>query len=214
MTGPTSVDLTISGVLNGRPFGARGRLRVDSCTGTKDGTITYSTPPAGVTVGPDSTIASTGRCFVGARPSGAARMNGPMKLLGREFVSLRVTSLGRYGNVSISERARITRGVLRSELTALGEYRIPVVRGMGPLRETIRVEGDGTLVSSGRYTLLRPHGRPIHVRYLHFYHPTNPDRRLFGRWRGRTFVLRASISVRVRGRTLVYHSGSTISPPR
>jgi len=208
------VRLAIAGVLNHHPFGAGGTLNVDEGAGTKDGAITYTQPPTGVTVGADSTVASTGRCFVGARPSHGSPSLGPLHLLGSEFASLRVADLGRFGTVSIGERGRISGGVLTSELTAVGEYRVPVVRGMGPLRETITVSRDGSMVGVGRYTLTRSRGRPISVRYIHYYRPARPNHRLFARLHGKSFVLRASITVRVRGRTLEYHSRSTISPAR
>lgn len=213
MAGPSTVNVSVTGTVNGQSVNAQGTLTVDGTQGTKSGTVTYSQAqnPSGVTPGPDTTVLSTGRCFIGAKKLGDADFVGPLELLGREFISLRVTTLGRFGTISISERAFRVGRTLRSELTAVGEFKGPKVRGMGPLREVITVAGSDTLVSKGRYTLLTAR-RPIVVRYSHFYRSLHPDRRLFGRHLGRTFLLRADISPRLRdrGRTLVYHSRSTL----
>jgi hypothetical protein len=213
MDGLSSVNVSVSGTVNGQPVSAQGTLTVDSSQGTKSGTVTYSPPqdPNGVTPGPDTTVISTGKCFVGAKKLGDGDFVGPLELLGREFVSLRLTTMGRFGTFGVSEKASFTGHTLRSELTAVGEFRGPKVLGMGPLREVITVSGADTLVTKGRYTLLTAR-RPIVVRYSHFYRALHPDRRLFGRLRGRAFLLRADISpkLRDRGRTLVYYSRSTL----
>lgn len=214
MTEPQAVNLTVSGVLNGAPLAATGTLTVDAGAGTKDGTVVYETTPGAVAPGPDCTVFSTGRCFVGARKLGRTPFVGPLELLGREFVSMRVTRLGRFGTVSISENGSIERTTLRSELTTVGEYRGPRTRAMGPLRETIRVLGNETLSASGRYSLIPSRGRPIPATYVQFYRPLRPNHRLFARLQGTAFLLRAELSTSVRGKTLHYHSRSTIAPVR
>lgn len=212
MTDPRAVELSVTGVVNGAPLSARGTLNVDARAGTKEGTIHYSRTPGAVAPGPDCTPMTTGRCFIGARRLGRAPWVGPIELLGRDFVSLRVTRLGRYGTYSIAENASCVGSVLRSELTAIGEYRGPKVRAMGPLRETIRVTRDGTLETAGRYTLIPARGSPVRADYTHFYRPARPDRRLFARLEGTSFLLRARIDTSVRGKDLHYRSESTISP--
>lgn len=204
--------MSVSGTQNGQALSGSGTLSVDGSTGTKSGTITYSSPsptPAG-TAGPDSITIQTGKCFVGARHVGREEFVGPLELLGRAFVSLRMTHLGRYGTVSVSERARRVGDVLYSDLTAVAEFRIPRRRSLGPLREVITITGPDSMVGRGRYSYRAPGRRPIPVRYTHFYHSLTPHR-LFGRLKGRSFVLRAVITTSVRGRKLKYHSRSTIT---
>jgi hypothetical protein len=202
--------LSVSGVMNGLVFGGGGTLVVDETEGTKTGTIVYDPLPKGFVPGPDCTIVSTGRCFVGAKPIGGRRFVGPLDLLGQEFRSQRTTNVGRFGTVSISEEARRMGHVLRSELTTVGKTTTPDVTGLGPLRELITVTGPATLVSEGQYALRTKRGRSIPVRYTHFYHALRPDRRLFGRHQGDRFLLRATITTGFRRKTLAYRSQSTI----
>lgn len=204
--------LSVTGIVNGRPLRASGTLAVDASAGTKDGTITYDATPGGVAPGPDCTMMSTGRCFIGARRLGGRSFVGPVDLLGRDFVSLRVTKIGRFGTVSISETGTLTDTELRSELTVVGDYRGPKTRAMGPLRETITVVDDGTLSSEGRYSLVPVRGRPIPATYTHFYRPLQPVRRMFARLDGTKYLLRAKITPSVRGKALRYHSESTLAP--
>jgi len=206
------VELSVTGLLNGRLYGAHGSLTVDNVQGTKTGDIVYDPRPAGLAVGPDCTLCSTGKCFLGARPVSRGRFYGPLDLLGSEFVSIRSTQVGRLGNVSISERAVVDSGVIRSDLTAIGEYRVPNVVRVGPLRETIHVSGRESLSSEGRYSLVTKSGRRIPVRYIHLYRSLRPSRTLFSRLLGHAFLLRAEITPSWRGNTVAYHSRSTIEP--
>lgn len=210
MAGPKRVEVSVTGILNGRLFTAQGSLKVDDTQGTKSGNITYQPPPQGVAPGPDSTTMQTGKCFIGARHVGERRFVGPVELLGREFISMRLTTVGRFGSTSVSERARIVGDVLRTELTTVGELRVPGVRGLGPLREVISVTAPDSLTSEGRYSFLTARRGRVPVRYVHLYRSLSPDRRLFRRQHGNAFLLRADISTKFRGRILSYHSRSTI----
>ncbi|MGD0587321.1 MAG: hypothetical protein ABSA63_00785 [Thermoplasmata archaeon] len=211
MSDPSSVEVSISGVLNGTTFSAKGTLTVDVTVGVKSGTVDYCSPaPKGVP-GPDSIMHTTGKCFVGAKHSGDKDFLCPFELLGSEFVSLRLTTLGRYGTVSVSERARFERGVLHSVLTTVGDFKVPPGLPLGPLREVITVGEDGTMVGKGRYSYVRDRGRPIPVRYTHFYRSSKPHRS-FARWTGRSFLLRAEITTKVSRGSLKYRSHSTIRP--
>jgi hypothetical protein len=210
VTSPTTVELSVAGLLNGLQFGGQGSLTVDTAEGTKTGTITYDPLPPGLTAGPDCMVVSTGKCFVGAKPTEGRGFVGPLDLLGRKFKSMRSTSVGRFGTFSISETGSYKGGVLRSDLTGVGTSRVRRVRGLGPLREVIKVTGPNTMVGEGRYTLLVGTRGSIPVRYTHFYRALRPDRKLFRRMRGRKFLLRAIISTKIRGRRLIYRSRSTI----
>ena len=198
-------------MVNQAPVVATGRLRVDSRAGTKDGTVVYRRRPGPVAPGPGCTAMATGKCFIGARRIGRAGSAGPIEMLGQEFTSMRVTRLGKHGTFCVSESATIKEGRLWSDMIAVGEYHGPPTRGMGPLRETIRVLEDGTMESEGRYTLIPVRGRAIRVTYVHFYRPARPDRRVLARVRGRRYELKATISPDLRGRTLHYHSVSTLT---
>lgn len=152
----------------------------------------------------------TSRCFVGAKQIGRGEFVGPLDLLGRAFVSVRSSIVGRYGFVSLSETARLVKGVLHSELTVAGQVKTPRLRGAGPLRERITVSEGGTLISAGKYSLVTKGGRSIPVRYIHFYRSLRPNRRLFHQLAGHVFLLRATISTRRKGKTLVCHTESTL----
>jgi hypothetical protein len=211
MSTPSSVALAISGTVNGTPVSGTGTLDVDDTTGTKDGSITYTSPPPPGTPGGDSMPAGTTKCFIGAKRPGKNRFVGPLELLGPEFVSLRLTQLGRAGSASVSETARLARGVLHSTLTVVAVLRAPAGRGIGPLREVIRVSGDDTLVGEGRYSLMPDRGRPVPVQYTHFYRSLNPNRRLFRSLRGRVYLLRAWVKSKAHGRKGVkVHTVSTL----
>ena len=209
MAGPSSVEVSVSGTLNGSQFSAGGTLTVDGDAGTKSGTLVYNPPPPAGAPGPDSIVFSTGKCFVGARHVGDRAFVGPLELLGSEFVSLRLTNLGRYGTVSVSERGRMVGNVLRTELTTVGTFRVPPGLRLGPLREVITVSDDGTMVGAGRYSYVRGRGRAIPVRYAHFYRSFRPHRS-FSRYAGRSFLLRAEITTDVRRGSMKYHSDSSI----
>jgi hypothetical protein len=211
VAGPTRIELSVAGILNFEYFAARGTLLVDGEKGTKSGRVTYDPYPGGVGPGPDCTLFQTTRCFVGAKPEGPEPFVGPLELLGREFVSERMTTVGRSGVVSLSERTRFERGTLFTDLTAVGKFRVPYIRGVGPLHEIIKVADHDTLVSRGRYTLVTKTGRSIPVRYTHFYRALNPNRRLFGQLRDRVYLLSAEISTKARGRAVEYTSHSTVS---
>lgn len=118
MSDPSSVEVSVSGTLNGETFSVQGTLTVDVTVGVKSGTVVYtSKAPKGVP-GPDSIMHTTGKCFVGAKHWGDKEFLCPFELLGSQFVSLRQTTLGRYGTVSVSEKAVFQRGCtpLRTDL--------------------------------------------------------------------------------------------------
>jgi hypothetical protein len=204
------VELTATGVLNDRPFRVYGSISVDNAKGVKVGTFTYDPPPSGVVIGPDPMIIITSRCFVGARWSGERPSVGPFELLGREFTSLRVTTESRFGTMSLGEDAWLEGRTLHSELVGVGKLKRPDVHGVGPLRELITVGGGGTLVTRGSYSLLTGRNRKIPIRYVHFYQSSKPDRRLFRRYRGRTYLLRVTPRATVSGNKLRYETHSTI----
>lgn len=210
MAGPSTVELSVAGILNGLVFGGQGTLEVDITQGTKTGTITYDLLPRGLVAGPDCMMVSTGKCFVGAKPTEGRGFVGPLDLLGRKFKSMRSTNVGRFGTFSISETGSYKGGVLRADLTGVGTTKVREVRGLGPLREVITITGPDTMVGEGRYTLLVGKRGSIPVRYTHFYRALRPDRRLFRRMKGRKFLLRATISTQVHGRRLEDQSRSTI----
>jgi hypothetical protein len=204
------VEVFISGVENGVPVRGQGRLKVELRTGVKSGRIRFWPRPKRYKVDHHSTMPmETGRCFVGGKHVGGRAFVGPLELLGREFVSVRDTQMGRYGSASVSESARRVGDALRCEFASASTIKLPKVVGLGPLREVITVTGADTLVGEGRYTFLTSRGRPIPVRYTHFYRSLRPHRS-FRRLQGRSFLLRAKISTRVRGNTLYYRSVSTI----
>lgn len=207
MLEPRRVELSVTGIVNGKEFSGRGTLQIGNPDGVKSGQVTFdsSPPPPG---GP--TVVGTFRCFIGARHVGREPFLGPLELLGRDFSSIRSTTTARSGSVSLCDRARMVGDVLRSELAVAGEIRVPVIRSIGPLREVITVSGDGTLASEGRYSYLAARRRPILVRYTHFYRSLRPDRRLFRRLRGQRYLLQANIWFQVRGRTVKYRSQSTL----
>jgi hypothetical protein len=210
MVVPRSVEIFATGVLNGSCFVAEGALEVDADTGTKSGTIAYESLPAALDVGIASLMTMTGRCFVGAKHVGSRPFVGPLELLGREFVSLRTTTVGRYGSASVSERARFVGTSLRCELSTLSRLRSPAVIGAGPLREVISVCAPDTLIAEGHYSHRPARGRPIPVRYSQFYRSLRPDRGLFRRLNGRRYLLRVKFSSKVSGRKLVHHTQSTV----
>jgi hypothetical protein len=204
------VVLSISGIIDNKPVSGLGVLTVNSAGGTKDGTIIYTNPPPPGTPGGDSLPAGTTRCFIGASHVGKDHFVGPLELLGREFVSVRSTDLGRAGYVSLSELATRVGNELRSTLTVVGVLKAPAGHGIGPLSERITVHKDGTLVSEGRYSLTRKKGRPIPVYYTHFYRALRPDRRLFRRLHGRVYLLRATVKSSGRGKKVTVHTTSTL----
>ncbi|MCI4352679.1 MAG: hypothetical protein L3K14_04745 [Thermoplasmata archaeon] len=210
MTCPTSVQVSVSGTLNHSAVKGQGTLNVDCDTGTKSGTINYTSPPPPGSPGGDSMPIGTSRCFVGAKQVGRGEFVGPLDLLGPAFVSVRSSIVGRHGVVSLSETARLVKGVLHSELTVAGHVKTPRLRGAGPLRERITVSEGGTLISEGRYSLVTKGGRSIPVRYTHFYRSLRPNRRLFRQMAGQVFLLQATVSTRRRGKTLVCHTESTL----
>lgn len=204
------VEISISGILNDRPFHAYGSITVDNATGIKVGTITYDPPPSGVIIGPDPVPFITTRCFVGAKWSGKRPPMGPFELLGSEFSSLRVTTEGHFGTVSLGETAWLEDRTLHSEIVGIGKLRRPPVRSIGPLRELITVGGDGTLVSRGSYSLVTRGGRRIPVRYHHIYEARQPDLKLFGRYRKRVYLLRVTAKAKATGKKVIYETHSTI----
>jgi len=210
MVVPKSVELSVVGVLNVQPFSAQGTIVVDADAGTKSGTVTYQSVPTTLDVGLASALTMTGRCFVGAKHVGNRPFVGPLELLGREFISMRTTTVGRYGTVSVSERARFVGNSLHCDLATVGELRAPGAIGAGPLREIITVSGPDTLIAEGRYSHRTARGRSIPVRYAQFYRSLQPDRRRFRRLHGRKFLLRVKFSSKVRGQKLVHHTQSTV----
>jgi hypothetical protein len=204
------VVLSISGIIDNKPVSGVGVLAVDNKGGTKDGTIAYTSPPPPGTPGGDSLPAGTTRCFIGATHLGKDHFVGPLELLGREFVSVRSTDLGRAGYVSLSETATRDGSELRSWLTVVGVLRAPAGHGIGPLSERITVHKNGTLISEGRYTLTPKKGRPLPVHYTHFYRALRPDRRLFRRLHGRVYLLRATVKSSGRGKKVKVHTSSTL----
>lgn len=207
---PAKVQLSISGLLNHTLILGHGTLTVDSTTGTKYGTVTYSSPPPQGSPGGDTVPIGTSRCFIGARHVGRERFVDPLDLLGREFVSVRYTTIGRRGTASLSETARTVKDVLHSTLTVIGRVATPALQSTGPLTERIKVSKEGTLVSEGRYSLITKGGRSIRVRYTHFYRSLKPNRNLFRRSDGQVFLLRAEVTTRRVGRTLVCRTKSTL----
>ena len=207
MAFPRAVEIFVTGVENGAPVRAQGRLKVDLKSGIKSGVIKFRRN--GKKPRDHSTTQfETGRCFVGGRKLGRPFV-GPLELLGREYVSVRSTRVGRYGSASVGEAARRVGDVLRCEFASVSDLKLPAITGLGPLREVITVVGPDSLVGEGRYSFLRSRGRPIPVRYTHFYRSLRPHRN-FGRAQGRSFLLRARISTRIRGYALHYRSVSTI----
>lgn len=203
-----AVELSVSGIVNLKPFRAHSHITVDEVTGTKQGTVTYDLLPTGFVPGPDPTPQSTNRPPFGAKKIGGP-FTGPVELLGREFTSTRLTTVGRYGALSVSETARVRNRTLHSELVIAGELKRPPVKGLGSLREVTTVRDDGTLVSHGRYSLLTARGR-IPVRYDAVSAPKKPNRALFRRYRGTAFLLRTIFASRARGHVVWYHSRSTL----
>jgi hypothetical protein len=204
------VELSVSGVLNDRPFRVYGSVSVDNAKGVKVGNFTYDPPPSGVVMGPDPLLMITSRCFVGARWAEEKPSVGPFELLGREFTSLRVTTESRFGTVSLGESARLADRTLRSEIVGIGRLKRPAVRGVGPLRELITVGGNGTLVTRGSYSLLTGRDRKIPIKYVHFYQSSRPDLRLFRRNRGQTYLLRVTPRATVSGNKLRYETHSIL----
>ena len=210
MVGLAKVQLSIRGLLNRTLINGRGTLNVNSETGTKAGTVTYTSPPPQGSPGGDTLPIGTSRCFVGAKHVGRDRFVDPLDLLGREFVSVRYTTVDQRGTASLSETARTVKGVLHSTLTVVGSVDTPALRGNGPLTERITVSKEGTLVSEGRYSLITKGRRSIRVRYTHFYRSLQPNRELFRRLDGQVYLLRAEVSTRRVGRTLVCRTISTL----
>jgi hypothetical protein len=210
MVDPRNLELSAAGILNNTPFVAQGTLDVDSDAGTKDGTIEYQSLPTTLDVGTGSVLTITGRCFVGAKHVGNRPFVGPLELLGREFVSLRTTTVGRYGSASASERGRFVGSSLRCEISTVATLRPHSALGAGPLREVITVSGPDTLVAQGRYSHRTATGRSIPVRYSQFYRSLQPDRRLFQRLQGRKYILDVKFSSKASGRKLAHHTRSVI----
>ena len=203
------IELVVHGVLNGQPLCAHALLSVNSKTGVKSGKVEYTCRPPRRRVRMEMVII-TGRCHIGALPDPTAPFVGPQELLGREFVSFRLSTVGRYGSLGVSERALFRGDTLYSDLNTVGELQMPPVTAIGPLRETITVVGDDTLVSEGRYSFARARGPPIRVRYTHYYRALHPNRRAFRRLQGAVFLLQVKFANKVRGSNLLYHSTSII----
>ena len=221
MKDPSRIHVSVTGVLNGTYFSGWGSLIVDSTLGTKTGTIVYDPFPEeleGAIAGPDCVTILTTRCFVGAKLVGRERFPGPLDLLGREFMSIRSTTIGRRGIMNVSESARIRNRTLVTKLTGVGQYKLPKdLKGLGPLREVITVGDHQALTSRGRYSLQTKSGRSIPVRYTHFYQPLKPNARLLRGLRGQKYLLRATITVtpigKLKGkvRKIIYRSESKVS---
>jgi hypothetical protein len=210
MQAPEQVELSISGILNDRPFRAEGSVSVNNATGVKTGEFRFHPPPLWMGEGPDPLCKMTTRCFVGARWVGPKPSVGPLDLLGKKFYSLRVTVEGGYGSLSAAETARIVGRTLYSEIVEVGRLKRPAVKSVGPLRELITVGRDGTLVGHGSYSLLSGRRRDIPVRYLHLYRPTRPDMRRFRAYRNTAYLLRAKFEMDKLGARVRYTSQSTI----
>ena len=207
---PDQIELSISGILNGRPFRADGSLSVHADTGVKTGEFRFYPPPLWSGKGPSPTCVMTTRCFIGAKWVGPTPSVGPLDLLGKEFSSLRVASEGRYGSISAGETARMVGRTLHSDIQEVGNLRRPAVKGVGPLRELITVENDGTLIGRGSYSLLTGRRRGIRVRYLHLYRPARPDMRRFRTYRNTAYLLRVRFEMDKLGTRMRYTSRSTI----
>ncbi|MFZ0830769.1 MAG: hypothetical protein WCB18_06430 [Thermoplasmata archaeon] len=206
----TSLALSVTGVLNGQSFSGNGTLSIDA-SGTKSGNIVFAGLPGGWQLEAASIVILTGRSHIGATPVlNPSTFIGPTQLLGAEFESFRMTTFGSYGTLSVSERAVVNGPKAWSQMITVGELKLPRVRGMGPLRETIRVSGDDMLVSEGRYSLRRARGRSIPVHYTHFYRTLKPNRRLFRRLQRAVYILQVKFDHKARGRTLIYRSQSEI----
>lgn len=204
------VELSISGILNDRPFRADGSVQVNAAQGLKIGTITFDPPPLWMGRGPDPTPLVTTRCFVGARWVGSTPLQGPLDLLGSEFSSLRVTTEGRYGSISAGETARLVGRTLHSEIVEVGKLKRPPVTAIGPLREVLTVGSRGTLVARGSYSLLTRNGRVIPARYHHFYQSLKPNARLFRQYRNKKYLLRATFKLGPLSRKMKYETRSAI----
>lgn len=209
MASPTSLELSVGGVLNGQQFSAHGTLAIDLATGTKVGNVLFAGLPASFGAGPHSIILITGKGHLGGVLKPGQKI-GPSQLLGAQFESFRLSTVGKRGTLSVSEQTVIQGSKARSRMITVGELRLPRLEGMGPLREIIRVSGDDTLVGEGRYSLVPVRGRSIPVRYTHFYRSFQPNRRLFRGLRRAVYELRVVFACKSRGQTLYYRSRSTL----
>ncbi len=210
MPGPTQVTLSLTGNVNNQPVTASGTLVVDPRAGTKTGDILVNQPPGSVTVFPDGYAIPMPKCFVGARPAHSTKLVNPLRLLGRRFVSLRVTSLGPLGTLSHCEQASLTGNTLTSTQVVFGKLRHDQVRKVARVRETIAVSGPDHLTSKGSYSLETHSGKVIPIRYQQVYRSLTPNAPLFHSHKHKKFLLKAEVHPVHRGKVVSIDTNSTI----
>ncbi len=218
MTTPTKIEISVVGTLNNTPFRAKGRLKVDPAFGTKSGTVVFDPLPPGLTHSDsgggsiaDGICVPVGRCFVGARPIPPRGFVEPLKLLGGDFVSNRLTRLGyHHGTISQTEIARVSQETLRSDQLLSGELDLPPIQSKSFSTEILEVLEPDVLVSKGGVTLVTDEGREIPVRFSHVYRTLEPNRRLFRTHHGTKYVLCYDSTSTVRGQSIRYDTQSVI----
>jgi len=217
MPTPTKVEISVAGTLNGTEFTAKGRLRVDPAVGVKQGSITFTPLPRGLAASPngggsiaDSICVPVSRCFVGAKPVRPRNFLEPLRLLGEEFLSNRLTRIEGHGAIAQTERSRLSGGTLYSSQLLLGDFDLPEIRTKSFSTEVLEVSAPDTMMSTGECTLQTPTGRELQVQFSHVYRALAPDRGLFRAHHGGRYVLCFDSSSEVRGRVITYRTKSVI----
>jgi hypothetical protein len=205
----TLVSLTVSGTVNDQQVFATGMLVVDESVGTKIGNITVSEPRGFSTVLPDCFSVPMPKCFVGAKPASRKVVN-PLRLLGSNFVSMRVTDLGRAGRLSQTEHVSLAGHTLTSQQVVFGHVKHEPVAKVDQIREVIVASGWGHLTGIGRYTLVTESGKKIPVRYEHSYRTLVPNERLFHAHKNKKFLLKARLDSTRHGQVVSVRAKSTI----
>lgn len=208
----------MAGMLNRTPFTARGRLIVDPTVGTKVGLITFTPLPPGLAASlngggtlSDSLAVPISRCFVGAKPVRPQDFVEPLRILGREFWSDRLTEIDGYGKISQSERAWVDHGTLVSDQLLVGDFVLPEsIKTKSFSSETLEIAAPDTIRSLGECTFATTEEEEIHVRFSHFYRALHPDRTLFRQNNRRKYLLCFDSWSEVRGKSIHYQTKSLI----
>ncbi len=224
MAAPTAVKISVAGTLNRTHFTAHGRLAVNPTVGTKAGRITFTPLPRGLAASPngagtlaDSLSVPIGRCFVGAKPVRPQNFVEPLRILGREFWSDRLTEIEGCGTISQSERAWVDHGTLVSDQLLVGDFELPEIATKSFSSEVLEIAAPDTMRSTGECTFATTDGKEIRVRFSHFYRALHSDRTLFRENDRRKYLLCFDSWSEVRRNVITYRTKSLIgdldSPP-
>ena len=147
---------------------------------------------------------------MGAKPVRPQDFVEPLRILGREFWSDRLTEIDGYGVISQSERAWIDHGTLVSDQLLVGDFELPEIKTKSFSSETLEIAAPDTIRSTGDCTFATTEEEEVHVRFSHFYRALHPDRTLFRENNRRKYLLCFDSWSEVRQNAIHYQTKSLI----